>query len=125
MLELADVAPVAVDDAYDGPAEVAADELGPAGATCAPGAAASWRGPSAAPSSPRSAPIRPTAPLRELLALQSSDWAFLIDRGTAGDYPRERAEAHYQSFISALAGESSDELRNLAPELANWAFVQP
>jgi 1,4-alpha-glucan branching enzyme len=63
--------------------------------------------------------------LRELLALQSSDWAFLIDSGTAGDYPRERAEAHHQSFISALAGESSDELRNLAPELANWAFVQP
>jgi 1,4-alpha-glucan branching enzyme len=63
--------------------------------------------------------------LRELLALQSSDWAFLIDRGSAGEYPRERAEAHYQSFISALAGESSDVLRNLAPELANWAFVQP
>jgi len=63
--------------------------------------------------------------LRELLALQSSDWAFLIDRATAGEYPRERAEAHYQSCISALAGESSDELRNLAPVLANWAFVQP
>jgi 1,4-alpha-glucan branching enzyme len=63
--------------------------------------------------------------LRELLALQSSDWAFLIDRATAGEYPRERAEAHYQSFISALAGGSSDVLRNLAPELANWAFVQP
>jgi 1,4-alpha-glucan branching enzyme len=63
--------------------------------------------------------------LRELLALQSSDWAFLIDHATAGDYPRQRAEAHYQSFISALAGEGSDDLRNLAPELANWAFVQP
>jgi 1,4-alpha-glucan branching enzyme len=63
--------------------------------------------------------------LRELLALQSSDWAFLIDRATAGEYPRERAEAHYQSFNSALAGERSDELRNLAPVLANWAFVQP
>jgi 1,4-alpha-glucan branching enzyme len=63
--------------------------------------------------------------LRELLALQSSDWAFLIDRGTAGDYPRERAEAHHRSFVSALAGRGSDELRNLAPELANWAFVQP
>jgi 1,4-alpha-glucan branching enzyme len=63
--------------------------------------------------------------LRELLALQSSDWAFLIDSRTAGDYPRERAEGHYRSFISALAGESSDDLRNLAPELANWAFVQP
>jgi len=63
--------------------------------------------------------------LRELLALQSSDWAFLIDRGTAGDYPRERAEAHHRRFVSALAGQGSDELRNMAPELANWAFVQP
>jgi 1,4-alpha-glucan branching enzyme len=63
--------------------------------------------------------------LRELLALQSSDWAFLIDRASAGDYPRERAAAHYQGFNSALAERSSDELRNLAPELANWAFVQP
>jgi 1,4-alpha-glucan branching enzyme len=63
--------------------------------------------------------------LRELLALQSSDWAFLIDRATAGDYPRERAAGHYRGFNSALAGRSSDELRNLAPQLANWAFVQP
>ena len=31
---------------------------------------------------------------RELLALQSSDWAFLAYRGTAGDYPRERAAGH-------------------------------
>src|SRR4051794_1784304 len=32
--------------------------------------------------------------LRELLALQSSDWAFLIAAQTAGDYPRERVAAH-------------------------------
>ena len=41
--------------------------------------------------------------LRELLALQSSDWAFLISAGTAGDYPRERAEAHRAGFEAALA----------------------
>jgi 1,4-alpha-glucan branching enzyme len=63
--------------------------------------------------------------LRELLALQSSDWAFLIDRGTAGDYPRERVEGHRAAFEAALAGESGAEPRNLAPLLARWAFVQP
>ena len=63
--------------------------------------------------------------LRELLALQSSDWAFLIENATAGDYPRERADSHRAAFATALAGGSEDELRNLAPQLANWAFVQP
>ena len=63
--------------------------------------------------------------LRELLALQSSDWAFLIDAGTAGDYPRERVERHRAAFAAALAGEPLSELRNLAPRPARWAFVQP
>jgi 1,4-alpha-glucan branching enzyme len=63
--------------------------------------------------------------LRELLALQSSDWAFLIASATAGDYPRERADAHRAAFATALAGGSEDALRNLAPQLADWAFVQP
>ncbi len=59
--------------------------------------------------------------LRELLALQSSDWAFLIDAGTAGSYPRERFDGHLRAFEQ----ESEPELRNLAPYLARWAFVQP
>jgi 1,4-alpha-glucan branching enzyme len=59
--------------------------------------------------------------LRELLALQSSDWAFLIDAGTAGDYPRERFDGHLRAFEL----ETAPELRNLAPYLARWAFVQP
>ena len=65
--------------------------------------------------------------LRELLALQSSDWAFLITEQTAGDYPRERAGAHHAAFEAALRGRGASDpaLRNLAPELANWAFVQP
>ena len=63
--------------------------------------------------------------LRELLALQSSDWAFLITHGTAGDYPRERAAGHLEAFSVALNGQTADELRNLAPQLASWAFVQP
>jgi 1,4-alpha-glucan branching enzyme len=63
--------------------------------------------------------------LRELLALQSSDWAFLIAAGTAGDYPRRRLAGHHAGFAAALAGEHSPALRNLAPQLARWAFVQP
>jgi 1,4-alpha-glucan branching enzyme len=55
--------------------------------------------------------------LRELLALQSSDWAFLIAHGTAGDYPRERFEGHWRAFEEALAGRGEPRMRNLAPYL--------
>jgi 1,4-alpha-glucan branching enzyme len=60
--------------------------------------------------------------VRELLALQSSDWAFLITNGLAGEYPRERARAHAAAFEQALADSGALEpgLRNLAPELAGW-----
>lgn len=60
--------------------------------------------------------------LRELLALQSSDWAFLATRQLAGEYPRERARAHAEALAVALEPEPSVEpsLRNLAPELAGW-----
>jgi 1,4-alpha-glucan branching enzyme len=60
---------------------------------------------------------------RELLALQSSDWAFLASRATAGDYPRERAHLHAEAFERALAidgGQLEPALRNLAPRLAAW-----
>ena len=56
--------------------------------------------------------------LRELLALQSSDWAFLISAGTAGEYPADRAEAHRAGFEAALADPAIEpKLRNLAPRL--------
>jgi 1,4-alpha-glucan branching enzyme len=64
--------------------------------------------------------------LRELLALQASDWAFMVTRELAGDYPRERACDHAAALAAAvdaaLAGGSQPEakLRNLAPELAGW-----
>jgi 1,4-alpha-glucan branching enzyme len=60
--------------------------------------------------------------LRELLALQSSDWAFLAGAGTAGEYPRERAGAHAAALAHALEPGAVLEptLRNLAPELAGW-----
>jgi 1,4-alpha-glucan branching enzyme len=65
------------------------------------------------------AAVRPSdRVLRELLALQSSDWAFLVTAGTAGDYPRERAEGHRAAFEAALADPGMDAaLRHLAPRL--------
>ena len=60
--------------------------------------------------------------LRELLALQSSDWPFLAASGTAGEYPRERAHWHARAFDRALTSPDQLEpsLRNLAPELVGW-----
>jgi 1,4-alpha-glucan branching enzyme len=61
--------------------------------------------------------------LRELLALQSSDWAFLQTRESAGDYPRRRADGHHAALQRALAGEAEfrdPALRGLAPELVGW-----
>lgn len=42
--------------------------------------------------------------LRELLLLQSSDWAFQVTRDSAGSYPRERAAGHLAALQAALAG---------------------
>ena len=50
---------------------------------------------------------------RELLALQSSDWAFLVSEATAGPYPLERFAGHE----AALGTETDPALRNLAPFL--------
>jgi 1,4-alpha-glucan branching enzyme len=59
--------------------------------------------------------------LRELLALQASDWAFLVTREMAGEYPRQRARGHAVALDEALAGWGSEgALRNLAPDLAGW-----
>jgi 1,4-alpha-glucan branching enzyme len=62
--------------------------------------------------------------LRELLALQSSDWAFMVTRGLAGDYPRERAAGHAAALERILASIGSEEagLRNLAPMLSRTAL---
>ena len=105
--------------------DVPPTSAGARAATCAPGTS-SWPGRSArAELAALGAEPSPRA-LRELLALQSSDWAFLITHGTAGDYPRERAAAHLEAFTVALTWTKlTDELRNLAPQLARWAFVQP
>jgi 1,4-alpha-glucan branching enzyme len=57
------------------------------------------------------------AAVRELLALQASDWAFMISRDLAAPYGRERFEGHRRALARALAaGEDADAtgLRNLA-----------
>ena len=63
------------------------------------------------------AQLRPSdRALRELLALQSSDWAFQIASGLAGPYPHERVAGHLVALDLALADPSMDPaLRNLAP----------
>lgn len=43
---------------------------------------------------------------RELLALQSSDWAFIAKRRTAGDYAHDRYTAHLAAFERAIAAVS-------------------
>jgi 1,4-alpha-glucan branching enzyme len=73
------------------------------------------------------APDVPERALRELLALQASDWAFLTTHATAGDYPRERAAGHEAAFAAALAAPDAytPALRNLAPHLARGAVAAP
>jgi 1,4-alpha-glucan branching enzyme len=60
---------------------------------------------------------------RELLALQSSDWAFQLTYDMAGDYPLRRVEQHRAELAGSLAAlrdsrpVDDPQLRNLAPEL--------
>jgi 1,4-alpha-glucan branching enzyme len=57
------------------------------------------------------------AVVRELLALQSSDWAFMLARGIAAPYARERLDGHREALQRALAMPGGDETaapRNLA-----------
>jgi len=64
--------------------------------------------------------------VRELLALQSSDWAFLVTRDTAGAYPRERFDGHLVQLRAALADPGAEPaLRNLAPHLAAGTLLEP
>jgi 1,4-alpha-glucan branching enzyme len=60
---------------------------------------------------------------RELLALQSSDWAFQVTHELAGDYPLRRVKEHRAGVDAALAALTDSRpvedgrLRNLAPGL--------
>jgi 1,4-alpha-glucan branching enzyme len=69
---------------------------------------------------------------RELLALQSSDWAFMESRALAADYPRERVREHRGALDDALralrdsrAAVPPPELRNLAPALDLAPLLAP
>ncbi len=56
--------------------------------------------------------------VRELLALQSSDWAFLVSQNLAEPYGRERAAHHRATLNAVLAaapGTHDPRVRNLAP----------
>jgi 1,4-alpha-glucan branching enzyme len=65
--------------------------------------------------------------VRELLALQSSDWAFLVSRDLAAPYGRERAALHRHALDAALAapGAHDPALRNLAPQASQAALLEP
>ena len=68
---------------------------------------------------------------RELLAMQSSDWAFMVTRELAGDYPSKRMEHHGRELEAALASLGGDgaapepRLRGLAPDLDLAALTTP
>ena len=52
--------------------------------------------------------------VRALLAVQASDWAFVVSEGLAEPYGRERAAGHLDGFFAALRG-GDPGVRGLAP----------
>ena len=72
---------------------------------------------------------------RELLALQSSDWAFQVTNDLAADYPQRRMAAHAAAHDEALGGLDARSgyppavldpaLRNLAPDLDLAPLLTP
>jgi 1,4-alpha-glucan branching enzyme len=64
---------------------------------------------------------------RELLAVQSSDWAFLDRRAQAGDYPYQRATGHARAALEAIDSrfDTDPRMRSLAPDLSIAALLAP
>jgi 1,4-alpha-glucan branching enzyme len=64
---------------------------------------------------------------RELLAAQASDWAFLDQRGQAGDYAFQRATDHAGAMLEAIdsAPSSDPSMRALAPDLSLAPLLEP
>ena len=69
---------------------------------------------------------------RELLAVQSSDWAFLDNRKQAGDYPFDRAVDHAGQAFDALQSGTDEHhvpldsrVRSLAPDLSLTPLLIP
>ena len=72
-------------------------------------------------------PDRLARAARELLALQSSDWAFQVTRDLAADYPLQRAHGHAAGLDMALTDSGTPEpgLRNLQPDLDLSPLLTP
>ncbi|HKT84446.1 MAG TPA: 1,4-alpha-glucan branching protein domain-containing protein, partial [Solirubrobacterales bacterium] len=64
---------------------------------------------------------------RELLAAQSSDWAFLDQRRQAGDYAFLRAISHSHAALEAIDSPAiaDPRMRALAPDLSLSPLLQP
>jgi 1,4-alpha-glucan branching enzyme len=69
-----------------------------------------------------------TAAVRELLALQASDWPFMVSREIAAPYARERFEGHRRALARALDPEGEfdlGDLRNLAVDADRAQLLDP
>ena len=64
---------------------------------------------------------------RELLAAQASDWAFLDQRGEAGDYGFQRATDHAGAMLEAIDSRPATDsrMRSLAPDLSLAPLLEP
>ncbi|HYP55641.1 MAG TPA: 1,4-alpha-glucan branching protein domain-containing protein [Solirubrobacterales bacterium] len=63
---------------------------------------------------------------RELLAAQSSDWAFLDQCKQAGDYAFQRATGHAEAMLNAIDCRDIDpRMRSLAPDLSLAPLLEP
>ncbi|HSZ70099.1 MAG TPA: 1,4-alpha-glucan branching protein domain-containing protein [Solirubrobacteraceae bacterium] len=74
----------------------------------------------------RAGPRAGVAAARELLALQASDWAFMVARGLAAPYAHERFAGHRAALARALAaGVDADArgARNIAPHATAAALL--
>lgn len=65
--------------------------------------------------------------VRELLALQSSDWAFMTYRELSAPYAAERVALHREALDTALSsvGSLPPVVRNLAPDASPAALLVP
>jgi len=64
---------------------------------------------------------------RELLAVQSSDWAFLDSKGDTGEYPFRRAVHHAEAMHEVIdsGGATDPRMRSLAPDLSLAPLLEP
>jgi 1,4-alpha-glucan branching enzyme len=124
---------VGLDDALDAPG-VAADPL-PVTTWGTPRDLSTWSGPAVADMAfaIRDAELRVVAAgagagsraLRELLAVQASDWAFLAARDAAGPYARQRHDGHLAALDAALADGADGAVGNLAPKISHAPLLAP